>query len=157
MIRYLSDRIPVTPPGDVESDRYEFLHPSSAEPNLGVAPGDDYILVTDAAGVRSWKTPTDIPGVVAPVWFTVNSNYQAADKDAILADTTQGSFSIALPANPAEGDIVTLADIGNWQDANLLITRNGSTIEGMEVDFNLDISHTKITFIYDGDTWHVYI
>lgn len=157
MIRFLSDRIPVTLPTDVDPDRYEFINPSSVEPNLGVAAGTNYILVTNQQGIREWKRPVDIPGLSVTDWTLITENYTASEGDNLLTDTSAGSFSIALPANPIVGDYVIFADTGMWGENNLLITANGSTIENMLVDFNLDVSHIKITFIYDGNTWHVYV
>lgn len=55
-IRLVSGRIPVTNAISVTADRYNFLDLSSAEPNLGVAPANNYILSynTSAPGSRTW-------------------------------------------------------------------------------------------------------
>lgn len=84
------------------------------------------------------------------------SNYTAVSGDKILANTGGGSFDITLPANPIVGDNVTLYDINNWATNNLNVLRNGSTIEGYDSDFVLDIGQIKVEFIYGNSTWHIF-
>lgn len=84
------------------------------------------------------------------------SNYTAVSGDKILANTGSGSFDITLPAGPVVGDNVTLYDINNWATNNLNVLRNGSTIEGYDSDFVLDIGQIKVEFIYGNSTWHIF-
>ena len=84
------------------------------------------------------------------------SNYTAVSGDKILANTGGGSFSITLPAGPAVGDNVALYDINNWATNNLNVLKNGSTIEGFDSDFILDIGQIKVDLIYGNSTWHVF-
>ena len=53
----LSGRVPVTNVSNVPSDRYSFLHLSDAEPNLGTANANGWVLVydTQTPGRRLWS------------------------------------------------------------------------------------------------------
>lgn len=84
------------------------------------------------------------------------SNVTATDKQGIIADTSGGQFTVTLPATPATGTQVVVVDGANWGTNNLVIARNGSTIEGLAEDMLLDISGASVTFIYDGVTWEIY-
>lgn len=61
-IRLTSGRVPTTNASNVKSDRYQFLDISSAEPNLGTAPANNYILVynTTTPGNRLWVNVSTI-------------------------------------------------------------------------------------------------
>ncbi len=85
------------------------------------------------------------------------SNYTANNGDAIIADTTAGSFTITLPATPTVGNIVTIADGNDWSQYNLTVNRNGSLIEDLAQDLILDLRGVKVEFIYDSTTWEIYV
>jgi len=56
----LSGRAVTTNAANVPADRYSFLHLSDAEPNLGTAEANDYVLVfnttANSTGNRLWST-----------------------------------------------------------------------------------------------------
>lgn len=85
------------------------------------------------------------------------SNYTAVNGDAIIADTTAGSFTITLPASPSLGASVIIADGNDWSQNNLTVNRNGSLIEDLAQDLVLDLRGVKVEFIYDGTTWEIYV
>lgn len=89
-------------------------------------------------------------------WTKKTTNYTAVSGDFLLTDTSSASFTVTLPASPSEGDFVVFADIANWQTNNLIIARNGSTIEGLSEDLYLNISGIQVDLIYDGTTWEVF-
>lgn len=82
-----------------------------------------------------------------------NNNYQSQNLQAIIADTSSGSFTINLPLNPEVGFVVVFADGNNWGLNPLTIGRNGSTIEGVSSNFILNTSNSRYEFIYNGTTW----
>jgi hypothetical protein len=85
------------------------------------------------------------------------ANYTAADKEGILADTSGGAFTVTLPATPATGAQVIVADpTGDWGTNNLTIGRNGETISDVAEDLICDISGVSVQLVYDGSTWAVY-
>jgi hypothetical protein len=85
------------------------------------------------------------------------ANYTAANEDQIIANTSGGSFTITLPASPASGAEIFVADGANtWGTNNLTIARNGQTIAGFSTDMICDISGVNIRLIFNGTTWRVY-
>jgi hypothetical protein len=85
------------------------------------------------------------------------ANYTAVDKQGVLADTSGGAFTVTLPATPAAGAQVVIADAGaSWGTNNLTVARNGSTIGGLAEDLVCDITGASVQFVYDGTTWEVY-
>ena len=85
------------------------------------------------------------------------ANYTTQDKEGVLADTSGGAFTVTLPATPATGAQVVVADAGaNWGTNNLTVARNGSTIGGLAENLICDITGASVQFVYDGATWEVY-
>jgi hypothetical protein len=81
----------------------------------------------------------------------------ATDKQGVLTSTAGGSFTVTLPATPATGAQVVVADAGaSWGTNNLTVGRNGSTIGGLAQDLVCDITGVSVQFVYDGTTWEVY-
>ena len=90
-----------------------------------------------------------------PTWSRVTSTFTATSGSQYIADTTSGSFTINLPSSPTTGTTVVFTDGGNWGTNNLIIGRNGSTIETDASDLTLDIPDTTVQMTYDGSTWQV--
>jgi hypothetical protein len=88
-------------------------------------------------------------------WTRKTANYTSQDRDRLIADTSGGTFTITLPANPALGAYVVITDGYDFEAINLLVARNNSTIEGVADDVLLDILGTTFEFIYDGTTWQI--
>lgn len=95
-------------------------------------------------------------GVGSADFIKKTSAYTAVAGDLIIADTGAGSFIITLPATPATGATVTIADGYDWETYPLTVARNGSTIEGNAEDALFDIKGAKVTIIYDGSTWEIF-
>jgi len=70
MVDFLSGKVKKTSPADVPENRYKFLKLQDAEPDLGVAEGDGYILTTNDTGVRVWKEPSEISGFLGSTGYT---------------------------------------------------------------------------------------
>lgn len=109
-------------------------------------------LTTDGTNT-SWATVTAGGGIT---YTKITSNTTVANNQGVIADTTGGSFTVTLPATPATGDQVFIADGGNWATNNLTVGRNGSTIEGVAADWTLNQGGAQAQFVYDGTTWNVY-
>ncbi len=85
------------------------------------------------------------------------ANYTVVDKQGVLADTSGGAFTVTLPATPAAGAQVVVADAGaSWATNNLTVGRNGSTIGGLAENLVCDITGASVQLVYDGSTWEVY-
>lgn len=84
------------------------------------------------------------------------SNYTASAKDTILVDTTNSSFTIKLPNNPANLDKVTIADKTAYGIDNnvLFVDGNGKHIDTSAI-LTIDHSHYIIEFIFNVylDIW----
>jgi hypothetical protein len=90
-------------------------------------------------------------------YVAVSTNYTAASREGVLADTSAGSFTVTLPPSPSTGAQVVVADAGGaWGTNNLTVGRNGSTISGLAEDLICDISGASVQFVYDGTTWEIY-
>lgn len=117
----------------------------------GLTPTDGNVISGDGA---NWVSAPVSGGLQYSVRTT---NYQASDKEGVLADTSGGAFSVVLPASPSTGDQVVVADSGGaFGTNNLTVGRNGSTIEGVAQDFVLDINNVSVQFVYDGATWQTF-
>jgi hypothetical protein len=62
---------------------------------------------------------------------------------------------VALPSLPITGDYIQITDGNDFSINNLLILRNGSTIDNIVDDILLTIPGCTYEFIYDGITWQV--
>ena len=118
-----------------------------------VAPGTSGNLLTSNG--TTWTSAVPAPGGIE--YEVKTANYTAADKEGILADTSGGAFTVTLPATPATGAQVIVADpTGDWGTNNLTIGRNGETISDAAEDLICDISGASVQLVYDGTTWAVY-
>lgn len=85
------------------------------------------------------------------------SAYTAVNEDQIIANTSSAAFTITLPASPASGAEILIADGANtWGTNNLTIARNGQTIGGLAEDMVCDVSGVTIRLVFNGSTWRVY-
>jgi hypothetical protein len=117
------------------------------------SPGTSGNVLTSNGTV--WTSAVLPPGGIE--YEVKTANYTAADKEGILADTSGGAFTVTLPATPATGAQVIVADpTGDWGTNNLTIGRNGETIAGVAQDLVCDISGVSVQVVYDGTTWAVY-
>ena len=96
----------------------------------------------------------DMAGGIAYTRHTANVTMAA--NEGVIADTSGGAFTVTLPASPAVGDTVVIADGADWATTNLTVGRNGSTIEGDAANMTMDIGGVAVQFTYDGTTWQIY-
>ena len=81
--------------------------------------------------------------------LTINTGY--------LADTTSAAITLTLPASPSVGDQIVIADKSNTAATNnVIVARNGSTIQGYDEDLTINVDGALVTLIYNGSTWVVY-
>ena len=108
--------------------------------------------------VNSGATALEYGDVSGGLEYVVKTaNYTALDKQGVLADTSGGAFTVTLPATPAIGAQVVVADSGSsWGTNNLTVGRNGSTIGGLAENLICDITSASVQLVYDGSTWEVY-
>ena len=81
--------------------------------------------------------------------LTINTGY--------LADTTSAAITLTLPASPSVGDQIAIADKSNTAATNnVIVARNGNTIQGYAEDLTINVDGALVTLIYNGSTWVVY-
>lgn len=103
----------------------------------------------------TWTSAALPPGGLTYIFTT--TPVTLTDKQGALTDTSGGPFTVTLPATPATGAQVVVADAGsNWGTNNLTVGRNGSTIQGLAQDLVCDITGASVQLVYDGTTWEVY-
>lgn len=87
----------------------------------------------------------------------ITDNYTATSGEYLLADTSQGTFTITLPNTSSAGAFVSIFDGGSWTDTPVIIDPNDGTIENSGTSINLDISNSRVDFVYTGSTWKPHI
>jgi hypothetical protein len=92
-------------------------------------------------------------------WIHVNENYQANNRDQILANTYAGTFTITLPSNPIPGWEVVIGDGGyrsqSFYTNNVLVVSPDETIADDWTELDVDLGNTITFFLFDGTTWQV--
>jgi hypothetical protein len=86
-------------------------------------------------------------------WSRISSNTNAVDRGAYFCDTTAATFTLTLPASPPNYTAVWIADNGDFELKNLIIARNGSTIEGLSQDLNAEIYKASFQLVAYSGNW----
>jgi hypothetical protein len=121
---------------------------------LFVSPATSGNVLT-ANGTTWISAPAGGGGGLTYVYKT--ANYTAASNEGVLCDTLAGDFTVTLPATPAVGVQVIVADAGGaWGTNNLTVDRNGSLIAGLAENLVCDIASVSVQLVYDGTSWEVY-
>lgn len=95
-------------------------------------------------------------GTASPVVREVSGTYNAEVNDRILADSSGGAFTITLPANASllVNDTIQIIDIGGSFGANAVtLDRNGSLIQGLAENLDIDFARATITLMYSGGSY----
>lgn len=90
-------------------------------------------------------------------YISKSANYTAAAGEGIIADTSSATWTLTLPASPSTGDRVAIIDPADWSENNLIVARNGSSIEGLTQNLTCNLRGAKATLIYVGGTtgWNI--
>jgi len=122
-----------------------------------VAPSSSGNVLTSNGS--TWQSTTPAAGGIVYT-TTKTTTYTAVKNDGVLTNTTGGAFTVNLPASPANGDQVIIADAGGtWGTNNLTVGRNGNNIADVAQDLVCDISGVSVQFVYNSSgtaTWEVY-
>jgi hypothetical protein len=84
-------------------------------------------------------------------WDTTpkTANFTAVSGNGYFVDTTTTTLTITLPATPAAGDIVAIADYANTSATNnITVGRNSSPIDGETIDAKIKINGQVYTLVY---------
>lgn len=107
-----------------------------------------------AGGVTSRATGQQV-NTLLNAWAVKTGAYTASAFDRILADTSGGAFAVTLPASPAPGDQVEIADGASFAVNALTIGRNGATIMNLAEDMVVSTGGARFALIYNGSTWRL--
>ena len=91
-------------------------------------------------------------------WLVKTTSYTASAGDKLLPDTTAAAFTITLPASPAIGDEVQIADAqGTWGTNNLTVSPNSQLMEGVTGNLvcNVSSKHKHLIFAGGSKGWVV--
>jgi hypothetical protein len=84
-------------------------------------------------------------------WDTTpkTANFTAVSGNGYFVDTNTTAITVTLPATPAAGDIVAIADYANTAATNnITVGRNSSPIDGNAVDGKISINGQVYTLVY---------
>jgi len=134
---------------------------------LGVLPGSIYPIDLSTGG-PTWTTSGTLSAsnIVSttlsagsiygnPAWLIKTNTYTANPGERISADTTGSSWTLTLPASPATGTQIVIADNARYWSTNNLTIAASNTIEGVSQTIVCDVNGAIITLLYNGSTWRV--
>lgn len=82
-------------------------------------------------------------------WTIKTTTYTAVSGNNIQANTSGGAFTITLPATPATGAVVRIADYaGTFATNNLTVAQGGSKIMGLAEDMVISTNNVSITLTF---------
>jgi hypothetical protein len=84
-------------------------------------------------------------------WDTTpkTANFTAVSGNGYFVDTNTTAITVTLPATPAAGDIVAIADYANTAATNnIIVGRNSSPIDGEATDAKIDVNGQVYTLVY---------
>jgi len=115
-----------------------------------------YILLYDGSKFRIISKYSSGSGLSVTTIKT--ANYTALAGEEVRCNTTGGAFNVVLPADPNDGTLVGILDVGGtFATNNVTVLRNGGKITGISDDLALNVNNTYIQFEYvkaNGD-WRI--
>jgi hypothetical protein len=84
-------------------------------------------------------------------WDTTpkTTGFTAVSGNGYFVDTNTTAITVTLPATPAAGDIVAIADYANTSATNnITVGRNGSNIDGSTIDAKIKVNGQVYTLVY---------
>ena len=132
------------------------LEVNAIEPQSGttltLGASGDTITIPAGATISNSGTAAGFGPTGAVSWnttkITANPN-PAVTGVGYFADTSAAAFTVTLPATPAAGAVVGIADYANtFATNNLTVGRNGSNIGGVAANSTLSTNGLSVTFVY---------
>jgi len=120
--------------------------------NLTLGASGDTIIIPSGATISNQGTAAGFGPTGAVSWNTTKITADpnpAVTGVGYFCDTTSAAFTVTLPATPAAGAVVGIADYANtFATNNLTVGRNGSNIGGFATNAILSTSGLSVTFVY---------
>ena len=132
------------------------LEVNAIEPQSGntvtLGASGDTITIPAGATISNSGTAAGFGPTGAVSWnttkITANPN-PAVTGVGYFCDTSTAAFTVTLPATPAAGAVVGIADYANtFATNNLTVGRNGSNIGGVAANATLSTNGLSVTFVY---------
>jgi hypothetical protein len=79
------------------------------------------------------------------------ADYTASPREIVRTDTTAATFTVLLPASPADGTRVMVEDAaaaGSWSANNLTVSPNGSKINNSTANSSVTLKRSRVEFEY---------
>jgi hypothetical protein len=127
------------------------ISPKQLCTQLTLGDSGDTIIIPAGATITNNGTATGFGRTGTVNWDTTKktTGFTAVNGVGYFCDTTSAAFTMTLPATPSAGDIVALKDYANTFDTNnLTIGRNGSKINGLEINAVISVQGQSLTLIY---------
>jgi hypothetical protein len=128
---------------------------NAIEPQCGttltVGASGDTIVIPSGATISNQGTAAGFGPTGAVSWNTTKrtTGFTAVTGVGYFCDTTSAAFTVTLPATPAAGAVVGIADYANtFATNNITVGRNGSNIGGSATNAVLSTNGVSVTFVY---------
>ena len=132
------------------------ISPRTACGTVTLGDSGDTFTIPSGATITNAGTASGFGATGAVNWDTASiktATFTSVSGNGYFCNTTGGAFDIVLPASPSAGDIVGLKDYaGTFSTNNLTIDRNGSKLDGSEVNRPLSTIQTSLTMVYVDST-----
>jgi len=120
---------------------------------LAAALGDDANYAASVATTMATKATTSYVDTAvaahAPTWSEITTSTTVTANSRNLVDTSVGSITITLPANPTLGDEVTFIDASGYAATNnITVDSNGEKIQGETGDLLINVNRAAFQVVY---------
>ncbi len=118
---------------------------------LTLGASGDTITIPSGATINNQGSAVNFGPTGAVSWNTtkVTTGFTATSGIGYFCDTTSAAFTVTLPATPAAGAVVGIADYANtFATNNITVARNGSNIGGVATNAFLTTNGVSVTFVY---------
>jgi hypothetical protein len=127
------------------------ISPKQTCTQLTLGDSGDTIIIPAGATITNSGTATGFGRTGTVDWDTTvkTTGFTAVNGVGYFVNTTAGAITVTLPASPAAGNIVAFKDYAKtWDTNNLILSRNGSNIEGDANNYSAVTEGLSIALIY---------